>query len=267
MRLTLALLVALAVASPASAAQPKALEASGGDVQARVTWLETEVQGVMDVRLTIRRGATIVVDQDVLDEGRPTAETPWALFVRDLDGNGELEVVLDLDSGGAHCCLSSLVEQYDAVAATYVGIRHAWGNSSPRLRDLARDGIVEFVATDDRFAYVFACYACGALPIQIWRYEPGRFVDVTRDFPALVRKDAAGLWKGYRETVKSEFPEVRGILAAWMADQALLGKASSAWRTLQRLERRGVLEGDEPWPSGKRYLRELRRFLTRTSYL
>jgi hypothetical protein len=268
-KLPLALVTAFVLASSASAAVTKDMEATAGDVHVRVAWVEQgDFRETRDVRLTIRRGATTVLDGDVLDaEGRPTFEVPWALRIRDLDGDGQLEVLLDLFSGGAHCCFSTLVHQWDAVTATYAAVRHAWGNPYPRLRDVDRNGMFEFISADDRFAYAFACYACGALPIQVWHYELGRFVDVTREFPDVVRKDAAALWKSYRAARGSTFPEVRGILAAWLADQALLGRASAGWRKLEQLERRGVLAGDAPWPSGKRYLTELRRFLAQTGYL
>jgi len=208
-----------------------------------------------------------VLDTAVTVDGKVTTSFPVDLRVVDLDANGELEVILDLYSGGAHCCTSSLVEQYDAAAATYqTAAVHDWGNPGYRLENIDRAGPLEFVTGDDRFAYEVACYACSALPLQIWRYTPGRFVDVTREFPALVRKDAAGAWKEYRSALKRK-EDVRGLLSAWAADRALLGNGAQAFRTLDRLAARGVLNGDSPWPSGKRYVRELRAFLTRTGYL
>jgi hypothetical protein len=60
---------------------------------------------------------------------------------------------------------------------------------------------------------------------------------------------------------------VRGILAAWLADQYSLGRGRAGWRFLERAERRGEL-GRKPdlWPVGKAYLRKLRAFLKTTGY-
>ena len=43
-----------------------------------------------------------------------------SIGLRDLDGDGEPEVLLELFSGGANCCLSTLIYRYRANANTYV---------------------------------------------------------------------------------------------------------------------------------------------------
>ncbi len=68
--------------------------------------------------------------------------------------------------------------------------------------------------------------------------------DVTRSFPALVRKDAAMLWKGYEQEHTGDDVDVRGVLAAWMADQYLLGQQNAGWTSLQQINAQGGLSGD-----------------------
>ncbi len=114
-----------------------------------------------------------------------------------------------------------------------------WGDPSYALRDLNGDGVPELVSADDRFAYAFTSYAGSALPVQAWRYRAGHMTDVTRSFPALVRKDAAMLWKGYEQEPTGEDVDVRGVLAAWMADQYLLGQQDAGWTTLHADQRAG----------------------------
>ena len=114
-----------------------------------------------------------------------------AVRVRDLDRDGEPEVLVDLYSGGAHCCFYTDVYRYVARSRTYRPTVGYWGDLSPRLADLGGDGRPEFRTGDDRFAYVFGSFAASAFPIRILRFDHGRFVDVTRHFPRLVRRDAA----------------------------------------------------------------------------
>ena len=42
--------------------------------------------------------------------------------VRDLDGDGEPEVLVKLYSGGANCCLSSLIFRYRAASNDYTSV-------------------------------------------------------------------------------------------------------------------------------------------------
>jgi hypothetical protein len=90
--------------------------------------------------------------------------------------------------------------------------------------------------------------------------------DVTRSFPALVRKDAAMLWKGYEQEPTGEDVDVRGVLAAWMADQYLLGEQDAGWTTLHQINAQGGLSGDPVWAIGDAYLAKLRKLLTRLGY-
>ena len=89
---------------------------------------------------------------------------------------------------------------------------------------------------------------------------------MTRQFPTLVRKDAARLWKGYLQQRRSEVPDVRGILAAWMAEQYLLGTEDAGWATMQQLNAKGELDGDGVWAQGDAYLKKLRAFLVKRGY-
>jgi subtilisin-like proprotein convertase family protein len=190
-----------------------------------------------------------------------------ALRVRDLDRDGEPEVLVDFYSGGAHCCYYTDVYRYVARSRAYRPTVGFWGDLFPTLVDLGRDGRPEFRTGDDRFAYVFSSFAASAFPIRILRFDHGRFVDVTRRFPQLVRRDAAALYASYRSQLRSASYDVRGVLAAWLADQYLLGRGPAGWRVLERAERRGELgRKRDLWPVGRAYLRKLRTFLRRTGY-
>ncbi len=116
---------------------------------------------------------------------------------------------------------------------------------------------------------MFTAYAFSAFPPRIWHYDHRRLVDITRRFPGLIEQHARLLWSDYRFVRDDEYPEVRGILAAFMADQYLLGREEDGWRKLAVVLRRGELGPgslDRLWPVGPAYIRTLRAFLRETGY-
>ena len=62
-------------------------------------------------------------------------------------------------------------------------------------------------------------------------------MDVTRAFPKLVRADASKLLKALRKARRGD--DVRGVLAAYVADQYLLGKGSVGTKEIDRQRRKG----------------------------
>lgn len=256
-------LVALLAAADASAAPPrKTKRAQLGDVRATVAYRQPNSFSARDVRLTIESGGAAVYDRAVSGTDLPTG-----LRIRDLDGDGMPEVLLDLYSGGAHCCASTLFVGYDTVARTYRARRHVWGNAGYSVKDLDRDGRPELSSADDRFAYRFTAYVASFLPVRIWRYDAGRLTDVTRRHRAAVARDAASLWREYLRVRRQRDVDLRGVLAAYLADKYLLGQSRDGWRRLDVALRRGELRGfGGPWPAGRRYLGALRRFLVQAGF-
>jgi len=230
LRIAVVAVAALVLASAAAAVPIRKKTAHLGAVHATITWqpVRFNIEAKRVHFVISRRGRTLV-------DKKLGLSVPWALKVRDLDGNGEPEVIADFYTGGAHCCLFSQIYRY--TGSRYVPLRHMWGDPSYALRDVDGDGLRELVTADDRFAYAFTSYAGSALPVQAWRYRAGQMADVTRSFPALVRKDAAMLW----QERTSEDGDVRGVLAAWMADQYLLGQQDAGWTTLQQINAQGGL--------------------------
>ena len=190
--------------------------------------------------------------------------------MRDLDQDGEPEVVVDLYTGGAHCCVVSQIFRYRSARDDYRPSRAFWGNPGYGFADYDGDGRPELVTRDDRFAYAFTAYAASVSPIRIWHYDAGALVDVTRDFPAVIARDAAELWRLYGRFRRSRFPEVRGVLAAYLADKALLGEEEEGWRRLRAALARGELgraPAKDGYAAGARYLEKLRTFLRTTGYI
>jgi hypothetical protein len=188
--------------------------------------------------------------------------------VADLDGDAEPEVVVQAYSGGVHCCLVAEIYSYDATTGKYLNVEQNFGGGYT-LRDLNGDGRPEFKATDFNFDTAFTAHAASTEPIQILAFRAGKLVDVTRSFPALVRKDAAyqlKLYKKYR--AKSDF-DIRGILASYVADEYLLGNSKTAKRALSTALHRGELNRPRGtgFASGKAYVRRLDKLLKKLGYI
>jgi len=257
--LAFAALAASVLAATASASALKTKTAQRGKVRATISWRNARFFEAKDVRLRITRSG-----QTALETVKLGVDRPQTIAVRDLDSDDEAEVIVDFYTGGAHCCFFSRI--YGYAGSTYVPVRHVWGNLTYKVRDLNHDGAPELVSADDRFAYVFTAYAFSGFPTRIWEYRSRRLVDVTRSYPALIRRDAARLWKESLRARKADYPDVRGILAAWVADEYLLGREEHAWTTMRSLNRAGVLGGDRGWARGSAYLVKLRKFLESRGY-
>ena len=279
-----AALAAAALVLPATAgaaSQQKQETASSGTVSATLDYTVVSNFEARNVKLSITRaGAAALTGDDVsracgecdgsVPLGVASGEPNGSLTVRDLDGDGEPEVLVDLYTGGAHCCTVSVLYHFDAASGKYTRIVHRWGDPAYRLSDLDGDGKPEFLTSDDRFAYSFCAYACSALPGVVLRYQGGRLVDVTKTYPARIRKEAASLLAGFNDARKSKTVrfEGKGILPAYCADEYLLGRGSACQKLLRAALKRGDLaaSGADLAPSGKKYVTALNAFLRKLRY-
>ena len=260
-RLTAGALAALALVGTAAASALKTKTAAFGNVRATVSWQPLKYARAKNVRLVIARDGQMVLDRKL------GPEAPQAIAVRDLNAGGEPQVVLDLYTGGAHCCFFSRI--YRFTGAEYLPLDHMWGDLSYLLKDLNGDGAPEFVSADDRFAYAFTAYAASAFPVQIWDYADTGMTNVTRSYQHWIQQDARLLWRSYLGDRSSPFPDARGILAAWMADKYLLGQQAAGWATMKRLNAKGAFRGiggGDFWAKNGAYLTKLRRFLVKCGY-
>lgn len=186
-----------------------------------------------------------------------------SVSLTDLDGDGEPEVVLDLYWGGAHCCWYTQIYRYDATTQHYRPLVHVWGNVNYVLADLDHDGRQELVTRDDRFSYAFTDFADSRWPVRILGYRAGKLLVVTKSYPSEIRRDSASLWHEAMARGRTKATN-QGIMAAWAADQCLLGHCALAFRSIASLSKTGRVHGELP---AARYERKLRAFLKRTQYL
>jgi hypothetical protein len=254
--------------------------ATSGSLRATVSYVLLPKSSRYYVRLAVERDGRQIYDERVRSVSRPGAwnqpigvwrtqglRSARTISLRDLDGDGEPEILLEFWYGGAHCCFWTRIYRWDESRGSYTNIAHIWGNVDYRLADLHRVGRLELVTADDRFAYAFTSFAGSGFPIQIWDYRRGRLVNMTRTYGDAIARDAARQWRWYGEARRRGW-EVRGLLAAWAADECLLGHSASALAWLQR--HRFVLTApneQRPAASPSAYLKNLRVFLRRAGYL
>ena len=268
-----AVIACFACAAPPAAARTVTSHAGGVDATLRYHMRDT-FYPVLE-RLKIARNGETLVNR----KPRPRACRPYtcqptigfgakAVIARDLDAHGEPEVVYNSYWGGAHCCFIAQVYRYDPGRGRYRTTSRNFGDLSYNLRDLERDGRVEWMSADQRVAYAFASFAFSGFPIRIWHFRHGRFIDVTKQYPGRIRRDGHRHWRAYRRLRHRRDGEQRGVVAAWAGDRYLLGKRRQARRVLRREVRRGHLDGYN-WDgrtSGRRFVRRLDRFLRKRGY-
>ena len=266
-----AVCLVLCWAAPAAAVE-RGEGLADGPIEARLSYDQKRTIEFRRIRLVILREGVEVHRSAVAAKDCPAPFCAPAghadnrsLRIADLDGDGEREVILDLFTGGARCCLLSLVYRWDGT--TYAPTQHDWGDPAYRLRDVDGDGRPEFVSGDPRFSYAFSSYARSAHPVVVWRFAGGRFEDVTRSHRALLRRDARRWFRAWRRARGDRDLEPLGPLSAWAADKARLGQWKAVRRELRRALRRGWLVAYRPWPQGRSYVRRLERFLRRRGHL
>lgn len=258
------------IAAPTAMATTETARA--GAVTATFTFAG-KVPNFHGLHLTIARAGTVVYDQPVVAKfcGRlcwpgPLVGRRSAVQAVDLEHTGEPDVVLNLYSGGAHCCTVVQIFSFNAAANTYVKTERVFGDPDARIVDLRHDGRFEFLTADDAFAYRFTDYAASGLPIEILTFANGGFTDVTRSFPRLVAKDAAFWLRTFKGMARNGYPDSVGVIAAWAADEDLLGHSKLVSRYLAQQARARHLNAPDS-AGGTKFVASLQRFLRRRGYL
>jgi hypothetical protein len=278
----LALTVSLALVPAARAADAPRTEthtssSPAGEVRAELSYVKKSEFEYSDVRLKITRAGQVLLDAAVPAPCRECPTIPAAANADedsaqlvDLDKNGEPEVVVDLYTGGAHCCLFSQIYGFDAAGNVYRRWKQDWGDVGYTLKDLDGDGSPEFRSADWRFSSAFTAYVLTGFPIQVWKYGGLKMNDVTRGYRNLIKASLRSHLKLYKQIRRDkDLPDVRGFLAAYTAEKYLLGQGDTALDLVYAAYRRGELRaqpGGDDEARGKRYITALRKFLRQTGY-
>src|SRR4051812_16295404 len=158
--------VAFAAFAWAGTAQAKSTTetASLGAVQAQLNYQTNNQFSFRNVRVSISRNGTQLVNQQLKPLCKYCAVSPAgggqpgtkSITVLDLDGEAsEPEVVVDLFTGGAHCCFYSVIYYYVPATNSYQSLSHEWLDPGYQFADLDGNNVLEFLSADGRFAYRF----------------------------------------------------------------------------------------------------------------
>jgi hypothetical protein len=192
-------------------------------------------------------------------QAAPAHDVGGPLCLARFTPGGPVTAVVALTLDGAHCC---------AILRSYTGsaqpAEHNFGNAWPQL--VADAGQPVIAAADDAFFYAFASYAASAAPLSLYIVRDGAFVDVTREHPDLVRADAARLWNSFTDRSANGGSPI-SVIAAWVADECLLGRDAEAWQTVAEENTDGALASTDPgYPTGDAYVSNLQVFLASHKY-
>lgn len=225
---------------------------------------------VSHLRLRVTRDGKVVYDRaiplprDCVAAGCSLLSGPGArsFELRDLGLAGGPAAVIWLWTGGAHCCT---VVHVVALPNGRAAVRN-FGDPGAKIVEL--NGQYVFRSADDRFAYLFTSFAASAFPVQLWRFDGSRLTDVTRRFPGTIAADAAQLWRGVLGQRASR-GEVRGVFAAWAADECELGREDVMASQLASGVADGIFSpprGEPGGLAGSEYAAALRSHLRRWGY-
>ena len=151
-------------------------------------------------------------------------------------------VVLMYSDYGSNCCV--YVDGFSLAPSNRTGAYAGIVEFQDAIRGMTRaKGHVVVVGVDNSFSGAFGAQAGNALPIKIYEFRDGKFVDTTRNYLGLIARDAAQ----WLRTFKSQTTAVHDLapLAAWVADEDLLRKSSSAWNYVDQLESEGSSSPDQ----------------------
>jgi len=227
-------------------------------------------------RLKITQGSDVVYDRAVTskwcaDECSPSiiARDRKVVHIVHLTRSGPPSVVLDLYSGGAHCCFVEQVYSLATNSPVVHKAEHNFGNPGVQLVKLTASDRYDFLSANNDFAYAFTDFAASGMPIEILSFSRGTFHNVTRSFPSLIRKDAAQWMKVFRSQASTHYQDSVGVIAAWAADEDMLGHSGAVAQFLAAQARAGHLNSalSPITPSDQKYVVALQRFLRKHGYL
>lgn len=266
------LLASLFLGAPEASAST--LTSRSGNVSATFSYSGTFPQS-RDPRLTISRSGKVI--DRVFISSKWCGHQCWpnmvssrqsVLHVVRLRQSGPLDVVLDLYSGGAHCCAIEQVYYFNSTSRRYIKSEYDFGDPGIRLVPLGKGGSDVFLSADDNFAYAFTDYAASAMPIKILNFFHGAFHNVTRSFPLLIAEDAHQLRRAFVASAATHYQDSVGIAAAWAADEDMLGHVILVRNFLiQEARARHLNSALSPMePNGQKFVLSLHKFLRLNGY-
>lgn len=262
----LALAAVAALAGTALAVTTTSQGVTAGDLQAVFAY-RGGFPNVSGAHLQITQGSQVVYSRPVTSKlcGQQCgpASPRRSIGIAALAPHARLDVILELFSGGANCCFVDQVFSYDPSHRTFVKTEHDFADVGAVIQPIGPHRRLEFRSRDGGFRYAFTDGADSGEPIQIWQFAHRAFADVTRSYPGLIRKDAAQWFRLFKGNLSNGV----GLIAAWAADEELLGHDALVQSTLDSEAAHGNLRsGPAGGPTGRAFIAKLNRFLVKLGY-
>lgn len=264
------LAAAALLALPGSAVAAHARVASVQNVSASLTTTGKGLKRRFGLKILV--DGTTRYDQIVTSRACPPGCTTIGLGTSDeplravaLQHFGVPDVILGLYTGGAHCCFVDQVYRLDPTTNRFVKTEHNFLDAGARIVDLKGDQNYEFLSADARISEAgFTDFADSAAPLQIFSFSHNAFHDVTRQYPNRLRADAAKWLRAFHH----HFGNGRGLIAAWAADEYLLGRPGLVKTQLAGALKAGHLRAPAGLggPSAATFVTQLQKLLRRLGY-
>jgi hypothetical protein len=202
------------------------------------------VPGTLKVK-TGSRVWTISVSVNTADVSQASFLSLGSLCLVRFGTEFQPEVLLEQNTAGAHCCYEPAIYSYSASSGGYelaenlgqqdVGASLHW-DANTGITPVQEGDKVVLQSEDGAFPYQFGCYACTPAPVRLFSFENDSLVDVTAEYPNVVRTEADSFWQDMQSADPSS---IEGSTAAWVADECQLGYGAQAWVQVQQLDASG----------------------------
>ncbi len=164
------------------------------------------------------------------------------LQVVDFNRDGNPVILAGLYSRGVHCCFTAQLFTVNNNTLTLLASNN-FNNSGFAIEDVDKDGRMEVVTSDDRFAYQFGSYTQNRFFLNIYRWENNSLVLANLKFRAWVLKDIEQLkieLERYIENTEvicedeGERQSMQAILAAITGAYSTLGEQQKGYDIINR---------------------------------
>ncbi len=166
----------------------------------------------------------------------------------DFNNDGTKTYLIAVYTGGAHCCtyVQACKIKNDKLITTDTLFL---ADSYFELEDLDKNKKTELTAYNMMFAYAFTNFAETRAPVLVYTVENGRFKEITKNYPVLVRSQIdewqndlqVFLDSNYKceaegdETFNTDAGSVKTILAAITADYFTLGQVYKGYELIDKV--------------------------------
>ena len=234
-----------------------------GEIKAQLLADSNSTIQLMQIKIT-RKGDLISEDvismANLSSPGVKTVKNARVIDfeILDLDNDKEPEILVDLliDEDNNLKSYYSVIYQYSPIKREYRDLQQKWGLISYQLKTDNQETPI-LIHYDQRFSKQFQVYTPEQLPLQIFKYQFGEWQDVTKKYSELLAEHNSVLLQEITKRNRLK-QDLKGVLAAYLAQQYLLGEADAGWKTVKEVYQN---------PDKNQFFTQLRQWLKQTGYM